>query len=1437
MAESLSTHLHREVIVPTYTGVRWKEITVYSGASASLLQDIKVPESCGGYSYTDSGIAGSPVSNRYIYWRVYNDVLELVEQSLDVSLTANHIRYRFQDTPILDGVSIHELHNSVVVLVATVASVHRLVFPHPEEICRHESAFSITSDSAALSVFHNASLSDKMYPQDKHMLNPSGNTSYSVLTAATYVTGDGDALFALGTSTGGVVLVRMPPAGLQGIVMQSELTQSTVMQKLWKGLVPVMIRGGQQSAETATSIDIQPLRGDFIVFCVCRDHKLRLWSVKTRECVLVFNLLDCLPDGDLSMPPLSSTSGHTIKKIQTSSFSCLRVCVHLNFPDRNQFCLLEPHFTDGRFQIARLVSVYGPSEDLVDFCISSGKLFTLWTSSSGETILRATPLSSDHSEGERWIDVLLQRREVAEILIPPFQDPSDVYLERIFHPGRFSSQDLLKALNVYRRSLDMPVHPDTVVSMAGLREEVVAAVESEIRNCVMDYEVQEEEYYQLQLEQWTKFYSCCIQYQEVGAKVKGLFANNTTGLVGLIKKDCMSYVRPCDQLEEMYLLSSGCLSPLNLDLLNISVEDYALSQDVKQICDCVCLIREAMTEELCAQFEANLIMMESPKSLAEKAAEFLFCNSNGESSECLDPYVIPRLQEVRRLLPALHVLLKMLDLQPEGREDEMMDDSVADATRQLQCSHLFTSSTASAVLAQVFEQISSTRLAFSRDLLILQCAILKLHDPCGIGPEVTNKIKSHLLSETSNLIQSYLLLVWTSQTVVVSNQTSTLDFNTRQLAALEISDGPGAIYPKQGVRYSTLAELFIEGVGGTQARSLLAQCDMMEREPKMVWSQVLVPLVGIIAKIVWPNSENFLFAEFLVKSCQYLHLQEYVRLLAGWCPFNAASRCFLLGLSYLHFDQPHQAAQCFMQATSGLGVDTFLTEKLLQAPDDHLQRLEVLYFLKVIKQFEEFLMPDMVIDLAHAAIGQAAADDPNLATLWSKVFKYNLELGHNEAAYAAMVGNPDMSRRRDCLRQLLIVLGDRGDLDAVVRFPYIGLEDEVVSILENRARSVDLATHNYYNLLYAFHVYRHRFRTAGSVMYEHGKRLGCELPGLKGLQRQAQCYLAALSALRLAKHEYAWIVKPVPPPKHKPLGYESPEHSLKHGLDGENKPEQPCGQKMEILELADIEREYMLVDARLRLARHDHDPAAMSGPTADADEMVGLLVNAGLFDRAVVLAQCFNLPLNTVFENLALRCVNLAKNSSYFMIGDNDYTAQAWDWLQKQQITDNVVSRDSSASDQAWAMLQKYLECYEDKTAKYHRCTGEKLLSHGFALPAWFVNRYKSLNAEELLRLYIDYDLLEEAHQLSVELIDAVSVSLQGQDSKLFSLKGCVHHIPQEAWIPYVSIDQLLAAIKDHQDDPTYNRMFQELTDKMADYHRLLERISNNICATHPVSQ
>lgn len=96
-----------------------------------------MPERAGGYAYKDC--SKHFTRNRFIYWRISHDVLELVEHSLDINLANCRVRYKFTDTPILDGISIHETINSVIILIVTVSSVHKLSFPHPESIYKNVS--------------------------------------------------------------------------------------------------------------------------------------------------------------------------------------------------------------------------------------------------------------------------------------------------------------------------------------------------------------------------------------------------------------------------------------------------------------------------------------------------------------------------------------------------------------------------------------------------------------------------------------------------------------------------------------------------------------------------------------------------------------------------------------------------------------------------------------------------------------------------------------------------------------------------------------------------------------------------------------------------------------------------------------------------------------------------------------------------------------------------------------------------------------------------------------------------------------------------------------------------------------------------------------------------------------------------------------------------
>lgn len=81
--------------------------------------------------------------------RTSHDTLELSEISLDINFIDNHVRYKFADSPVLT-VSIFETQVSVVILVVTVSSLHRLSFTHP---CSLQQKL----ETQSLSIFHETS--------------------------------------------------------------------------------------------------------------------------------------------------------------------------------------------------------------------------------------------------------------------------------------------------------------------------------------------------------------------------------------------------------------------------------------------------------------------------------------------------------------------------------------------------------------------------------------------------------------------------------------------------------------------------------------------------------------------------------------------------------------------------------------------------------------------------------------------------------------------------------------------------------------------------------------------------------------------------------------------------------------------------------------------------------------------------------------------------------------------------------------------------------------------------------------------------------------------------------------------------------------------------------------------------------------------------------
>uniref|UniRef100_A0A8C3PTL4 Nucleoporin 160 n=1 Tax=Calidris pygmaea TaxID=425635 RepID=A0A8C3PTL4_9CHAR len=1299
---------------------RLREV-VFSPPGTAPLPAGRYGDSAGGFCYQESAQTTS------------GDTVELVEESLDVNLLNNAVRLRIQGCPFLPGgVHLCEVQSHLVVLLVTGQTVHRLLLPHPARMYRSE----LITESQMQSVFTDIGKSNFRDPSNYYVIpNVPGLASNSVASAA-WLSSEGEALFALPSASGGIFVLKLPPPDVPGAVSVVELKQSSVMQRFLTGWMPTAIRGDCSPSDLPISLSVHCLDHDAFLFALCQDHKLRMWSYKDQMCLMVADLLEFMPvSRDLR---LAAGTGHRLRLAFSQSLG-LYLGVYMHAPKRGQFCVFQLVSTESnRYSLDHISSLFSSQETLVDFALTSAEIWALWHNEENQTVVKY--INFEQNVAGQWNQVFVQPLPEEEVTVRHDQDPRETYLEYLFMPGRFTNAAIQKALQIFSQGAER--HMD--LTWDELRKEVTLAVESEFQGSVTEYECSPEEFWQLQVEFWSKFYACCLQYQEALSRPLALHLNPYTGMVCLLKKGSLSFLVPCSLVDHLYLLSNEHL--LTEDDAAI-FDDLEMSRDVVCLVQCLRLIGESISMEMAFIMEMACSRLQPPEKAAEQILEDLVANDTENVME----EIHSKLQEIRNPIHAMGVLIREMDYETDA-DMERGESRAHHLNMRLNLTQLYGSGTAVSAVCWGVCKIATIRFLICRDLLILQQLLLRLGDPMVLGGGQLFQSQQDLLHRTSPLLLSYYLIRWASQRLASDVPVDTLESNLQHLSVLELADTAALTPHKLGK--------------------------------------------------VWPSNPGFLFPECLMGSCQYTQLQEYIRLLQPWCHVNMGSCSFMMGRCYLVMGEGHKALDSFCQAASEVGREEFLDRLIQPEEGEMVSSPRLQYYNKVLRLLDMVGLPELVIQLATLAIMESADDWRSQATLRTCIFKHHLDLGHNSEAYVALTQNPDPSRQLDCLRQLVVVLCERSQLQDLVEFPYINLQNEVVGIIESHARAVDLMTHNYYELLYAFHIYRHNYRKAGTVMFEYGMRLGREVRTLRGLQKQGNCFLAAINCLRLIRPEYAWIVQPA-----SGAVYERPGASPKRSHDGECMAV-PTTRQIEILELEDLERECVLARIRLTLVQHDLSTAAVAG-NSTPEETVALLVRAGLFDTAVTLCQTFKLPLTPIFEGLTFKCIKL-------QLGGEAAQAEAWDWLAANQLSALVTTKESSATDEAWRLLSSYLERHPSQNSLYHRCVINKLLAHGIPLPNWLINSYKKVDAAELLRLYLNYDLLEAAVDLVLEYVDAVL----GKGHQYFGIEFPLSATAPMVWLPYTAIDQLLQALRESTTNHHNVVLYQKLHEKMEDYQQ-----------------
>lgn len=1387
---------YREIIPDQTQPEKWKEITLNTGGSQSTLQDIKVPERAGGYSYNNTNKYYT--RNRFIYWRISHDILELVEHSLDVNLVNSKVRYKFMNTPILDGISIHETINSVIILVATVASVHKLTFPHPNKIHKQEHLFGSYPDVAVQSVLGEASLQTTRDPHSFHVITTAGTTNSPIPhAAASWLTlPHEEAVFALAYNTGSILVLRLDT--ITGLVHSTELKQDSIVPRFLSGIA-IALRGKNTEDQVAMSLEIHTFGINTYLFALCREGTLRMWSCNKSQCVAVADVTIDSHQGSQGI------HGHMLKKVLNSTENEFYLGIYLKFSTGCEFSVFKPVPDAGLFKFIRICTLFAPDQHLVDFSFTMSRLWAAWRTTDMDTVTvtHAQLLLNSSQVGSEWETAILEPAPDRDYIISDLStDPRQSYINYIFQPGKFSLVDITRALSIYRKS---NLNTDMILSSSQLKERVCMAVEAEIQSEVMDYEMTDEDYLEIANRCWSKFYSCVIQYHINGNKPVGLLLLPNAYGVALLKKSSFSLLRPMEALEYLMLSNEQCYS-YNFKTTPILSQDEETCQDLILLMSAIVLLENQLSEETKIEFKKELYYLKSPDTVIDDMLSKLSLETDDPLSDFnFQTEINHKLDNIKDASKSMAMLLEALTYNPGQPDKVIMDNNAIETSKIiLNTTHLFSSQLGISTITESVAQIAFLRFSICRNLLILQRIILSRLE--NFDSKILHSIKSSLAPRTVVLTQAYYVVLWLRETTAnTGSQSSFSEISIQRLSSLKLMEPRTTGYRTQQ-RSLSLLEHFVQSSGAKHAHKLLINSMDIDNSDLTPWHCGMLTQMTLISQVVWPASNNFVFPEWLLSSCQFLLVQEYVRLLSTWCEWNSASRKFILAVALLEMGETRKACDHFLRASSGILTDNFLATILVESSTSNENHALVLYYLKIIELFEQHKASDCIIELAYTAITVSDRDDPNLPTLHSIVFTQHLNLGHYREAYHCLNSNPDNERKSDCLRQLVVTLFEKKKLIDLISFPYVDMY-ELEKIVIGRARSVDLIENNYYNFLYSFHVNNKNLRKAASVMYEQAMRLSQESSSIESLTKESQCLLACINSLNLVSEKYRWIVRPVVD--------EAYSNEEKKSIGGEEVLHYEAKKTIEIFELKDIKKEYYLVNARLKLSKHNSKlhTVAQAGPA----EIIAVLTSVGLYITALHICDEFNISKCSVLEGLTSQCLRLTKQEDL----------NAWDWLIQNNIFDLVNCSYNSVVDVCWSLLKTLTLLHEKKNeSKLHKCIASKLLQQGAFLPQWLIVSYKKTNPSELLRIILNSGRLLEALDLTLDYINAIL----GEGKEYFGLDTPLIATGPPVWLPLNTIELLLLELKNASDvDYTYIEAYTKLKNTLDDYVHTVKRVSEDM--------
>lgn len=896
----------------------------------------------GGFSYTIKN------DYRFIIWRINGNQLELIEQSLVYKLNENCKRIIFQNSMIIPRIHIAKDFSDsnfpiIQILIATTFKLYRLSFKVP------------LNDFTTKSILYNFNSSDLSNIDTN---NSCDITLQQVDYGNIFVTPVGEAIFSFILPNNSISCVRMSPINKkklfdmnrsvahaqsnQNLPVRFELNQPSIVSRLWSGIS----RATQDSQPVIISYKLFYLNETTYLIGLCKDSKIRIFCLKTNQCICVEELvkyvkLDNAVIWEESILDIVTFANNAIFSVVLSSTNEFKVCnLNIEMAGGANIRISEVSKRNVRKK-GKLVNVYltnskvwlmykneKESIEIVTIAIDQNNMSVVYLEESNlngqEKIRRMNTKKFD--SGEMSDD---EDEDADFICDSSLIDIKEKYLKLIFEPYQFSRTNIFKALGVLTNSsFDQSKLPKTTEE---LKRIIIQSIESEASNQLGLENLTEEEFLYVNSKYWLKFYTMLKQYDYDSRLPVGLFVDpeNET-LITLIRKNAISVYNNAD-LSEYTGVSVVESVRTYLIRHSIHVDDDHQSSDLLHMINCI----QNLTSSL-------KLMKIASDSIESSEVDISNCHSINELKESLissDKNILSdisihlnKISNQVNIVRTLQMIIAIFDRDLKECDVDWNQSENMDIEENLGSSqYLGSEFTINFVLSNFYHRVIK-RYEFLKSLTILLNIICRYYENLDMPRELADEINIKYFETILSYLNGYEYLKWINSIYPSFVSKQELDKNARRIMDLvdPFYAEENLSEMKNTARYDNfLVKSYILSFRNKKIFDVNTIASINKN--LMRFNEISDYLTINVFKTMWPSyvsNDDLALVKYLLNNGQYIHLNNYC-LATRWLPKGKSLRFFLLANSCLFFNNIDQSIDLFLKASHFINNDLLL-KKLMK---------------------------------------------------------------------------------------------------------------------------------------------------------------------------------------------------------------------------------------------------------------------------------------------------------------------------------------------------------------------------------------------------------------------------------------------------------------------------------------------------------------------------